>query len=648
MLLRQESLPQANIYSSKILFDQMEDRNKKRMNQILRRKKALSTRNKTTKFEEEKSSISPKREKEEANINIFSQFNQSIYNFNYTDENYPKKKLEIKNSVNDINNNNSTNQNSSILNKDSQEKEVNISNIEEDTTDILIPNPNQNINNNNASSNFNKNNKSIVNIDVVDCDESLNDESKETTNYFDSNEFAIKYLSSSLDSFIKLDNHLVAKAKYQNNCFTDSYSQALEMNYNDHINDFKTLHSKNYLVTEIIKEEREKEGETPLKNRNKKEKQKEKERHKNNFNSNNEEKEILKRMERRKAYSKRIRNNMLNKKLKDDLGINSSNKKNADKVVNKSKSCKKLIGNVNLIKGCKNNCIYKNNNFKKNGFYIKRKKNQDDISINNLNNIGRKTIGNINKKLSLNSSFNILSKTDKYKKTITGMNSSKNININNKNEKLYKGVCTSRSNLNIFKNNIISKNKDNLNMSMNNFYPKLIRKEKIRKSKSAKRINDISKKYTLNNNQEKNQNLTNKKLLIKMKKEKINQKNDINNSNRLLKKNPTMGRLTCVKKLNINKKNDSSKVDNLNKTVIISSNKNESSFLSNAVSYKNIKYKKYNNNNNNNIINSRNSMPFKAKTKKIVKNILNTGNKVINKLKMNKSFCFLANKDKKS
>ena len=202
MILRQESLPQANIYSSKILFDQMEDRNKKRMNQILRRKKALSTRNKATKFEEEKS-----------NINIYSQFNQSIYNFNYTNDNYPKKKLEIKNSLNDINNNNSTNHNSNILNKVSQEKEVNISNIEEDTSDILIPNQNQNINNNNVSSNLNKNNKSIINIDIINCDESLNDESKEISNYLDSNEFAIKYLSSSLDSFIKLDNHLVAKAK---------------------------------------------------------------------------------------------------------------------------------------------------------------------------------------------------------------------------------------------------------------------------------------------------------------------------------------------------------------------------------------------------------------------------------------------------
>ena len=242
-----------------------------------------------------------------------------------------------------------------------------------------------------------------------------------------------------------------------------------------------------------------------------------------------------------------------------------------------------------------------------------------------------------------------MSKTDKYKKTLTGMYSSKN--INNKNEKLFKGVCTSRSNLNIFKNNIISKNKNNLNMTMDNFNPKLIRKEKIRTSKSAKKINDITKKYTLNNNnQEKNKYLANEKLLIKMKKEKIDPNNGIKIRNRMLKKNPTMGRLTFVKKSNINKKDDISKVDNLNKTVIISSNKKESSFLSNAISYKNIKYKKYSNNNisNSNIINSRNSIPFKAKAKKIIKNILNTGNKAVNKLKLNKSFCFLANRDKNS
>ena len=200
MLLRKESLPKANIYSSKILFDQMEDRNKKRISQILRRKKALSTRNKTKIFEEEKLD-SPKKEKDEININTFNQFNKSIYNFNNLNENSPKKSY-IKNSINDINYNNSTNHNSSILNKDSQEKEINISNIEGNTTEILIPNKNQKINETNINSNINQENKSIINVDIIDnFDENFNDENKEK-NYLDSNEFAIKYLSSSLKSFI--------------------------------------------------------------------------------------------------------------------------------------------------------------------------------------------------------------------------------------------------------------------------------------------------------------------------------------------------------------------------------------------------------------------------------------------------------------
>ena len=54
MNLRRESLPQINIYLSKDLFYKMEDRNIKRKSQILKRKKALSTPNKTIKFEEEK------------------------------------------------------------------------------------------------------------------------------------------------------------------------------------------------------------------------------------------------------------------------------------------------------------------------------------------------------------------------------------------------------------------------------------------------------------------------------------------------------------------------------------------------------------------------------------------------------------------
>ena len=46
MLMQEESLPKANIYSSKVLFEQIDKRNKKRMAQMLKRKTALSTKNK--------------------------------------------------------------------------------------------------------------------------------------------------------------------------------------------------------------------------------------------------------------------------------------------------------------------------------------------------------------------------------------------------------------------------------------------------------------------------------------------------------------------------------------------------------------------------------------------------------------------------
>ena len=365
MSFRQESLPQANIYSSKILFEQTENRNQKRINQILKRKKALSTRNKTIKFDEEKSDVSPKNEKEEIDINSITKFNESIYCYNFNNEDKQKNLLEKKNIINDINNN-STNHNSSILNKDSQEKEVNVSNLDDDTSEILMPNKIEN----NINKSNDKNNKSIINIDIIDYDESFNLENKEN-NYLGSNEFAIKYLCSSLDSFVKLDNHLVAKAKFQNNCFTDSYSQALELNYED--NNMKSLFHKNYLVTDIIKEE--KEGETPLKIIKKKEKIK----YKNIFDENNEELEIMKRVERRRAYSRRIRNNFMKKNSKDELGSNIA-KKNIDKFLNKSKSCKKFKKNNTLKKlqvnelNDKNSGLYKSINIKKNSFYIKRKR----------------------------------------------------------------------------------------------------------------------------------------------------------------------------------------------------------------------------------------------------------------------------------
>ncbi len=653
MLLKQESLPQANIYSSKILFEQPEDRNKKRMNQILKRKKALSTRNKTTKIEEEKSDIFPKNEKEEIDLNTFCQFNSCIYGFNYINENEDNQKaIKEKKSImkNDTNNNNSTNHNSSILNKDSQEKEVNISNLEEDNSDIIISNQNnQNQNENNTAQNINsnkRNNNNVVNIDIINLDETFNDESKEN-NYYGSNEFAIKYLSSSLDSFVKLDNHLVAKAKYQNNCFTDSYSQALELNSGNSMSStYKTLFSKNYLVTEVIKEE--KESETPLKVV----KKKEKDRHKNNFNYNlsNEEIEMIKKVERRRAYSRRIRNNFMNKNLKEDFNLNSSKKNielDRNTHLNTSKSCKKFkknnIMNMTQIKGYneknKNYCSQKNLNINlKKSIHIKRKKNFDDISNSIYNNINRRTIFGFRNKIKLNNSFILNNKDDKnnlMRKTLTTINSSKN--IYKKRENILENLTNSRSNLNIFKKNTIQNNKINLNASMNNFHPKLVRKDKIRNSKSAKKLNNY-----LNNKdcglQKKSINL---KLSFKLK--NTNKSNNANNHT--LKKNPTMGRLTFYKVSKNNKKEDipkNVKKENLNKTVLVTKS-NTNYILNKTISSKNITCKKF----INNIINSRNSMPFKAKAKKIAKNILNNGNNsTISKLKSNRSSCYLINKNK--
>ena len=602
MNLRQESLPQANIYSSKVLFDLVEDRNIKRMNQILKRKKAFSTRKKSIKFEEQKIDISPRNEKEETNINIYSQFNKSIcncYNNNINDNII--KKCEIY-SLNDINNN-STNFNSNILNKDSQ---INFSNFEEETKDIINENSNIIINkseNNNASSIYKQNNN-IVNIDIIDCEEEIFNGSKENeNNYLNSNQFAIKYLSSSLDSFVKLDNHLVTKAKIQNNCFTDSYSQAIEFNFDNKVNNFKNILTKTYLVTEIIKEE--KEYETPLKI-NKKEKEK------NGQNINNEEIELMSRMARKRAYSKSIRNNILKKTSKDKFEIEHENEKITEKKLNPSKSYKKINKNSDINLTNKN--YSKNiNTFKTNCF--DSKKNNDET---NFNNIARKTICNFKKKINLNNSFNLFNRNDNnINKTLVTKKSS--TNIISKNEKICKKMSTSKSNLVIFNKNLTQKIKNDLNCSKNNIYSKTNRK--MQTSKSAKRINDLT---------------SNKNSIIK--KQQFNELNKI----KILKKNLTMGKINFMKRKMIKeteKNQKTTKNNDLNKTVSVKSNKNENSFLNNTISFRNIKCKKSIVNNK---INSKYSMPFKQKTKKIVKNILDKkNNKTSYKLKLNKSYCCL-------
>ena len=57
MLVREDSIPKPNVYSSKILFEQVDDRNKKRMAQMLRRKKAFSVKHNNSKEKEKKNSL---------------------------------------------------------------------------------------------------------------------------------------------------------------------------------------------------------------------------------------------------------------------------------------------------------------------------------------------------------------------------------------------------------------------------------------------------------------------------------------------------------------------------------------------------------------------------------------------------------------
>ena len=300
MLARNGSIPKPNVYSSTLLFEQADDRNKKRMAQMLKRKTALSAmKNKSQENDKCSSSLikSPisqhsnnnndllnnqKKDKNNNNINnlecekdINNKEKNEIdiigeikKNFNY-DRNMlnldcsPILSNTMFNENNNYYNNSSTNNsnNNSIINRDSQEKEINISNLENDSIDDIIINKEDNIPEEESLINQEKIfSKSLYNYDHDDD----NIKSKEERKIKEENEFALKYLTSSSDSFVQLDNHLVARAKAQGNEMTDSYLQAL---FPDLVLDpNKPLKTKNYEVSEIIKEEKEIEFDSPFGN----------------------------------------------------------------------------------------------------------------------------------------------------------------------------------------------------------------------------------------------------------------------------------------------------------------------------------------------------------------------------------------------
>ena len=466
-MVQEDSLPKANIYSSKILFEQVEIRNKKRMEQQLKRKTALSKKNKPKEQNcnnSLKTTInSPKneqsmqdllfinviRDKEIITNNTLSPNDKNIIidikidsELDKEKENEKDKEKEIlsqnfnnmikldnssgvSNIINENNNyynNSSTNNsiNNSVLLKDSQEKEVNISNLDNESIEEIIINKDR-------EDEEDTNKVKTSNLYDYDKDDDSNILiNKEENKIKEENEFALKYLSSSSDSFVQLGNNLVARARAQGGDMTDSYWQALFplLNFDNN----KSLKNKNYEVTDIIKEE--KEFDTPI-------------RIKNNNSKN----------------SKDSRNDIDNQS-KGSLDINlnisgiNSNSNSFHKFINNSPN-KKIISNYQLYKMKSNN---------KSKIKIMKKEN----SISDFKN---------KENLSFRKTSKIIKKNNTMSRITLNKKSSKNVCLN-----------TSSSSLNINKSKKTLNNKSIFNSSFPcNLYTKT--KTELKLDKDQKKIN---------------------------------------------------------------------------------------------------------------------------------------------------------------
>ena len=270
MCIKTSILPQANIYSSKTLFDNLEDRNQKRIAQIIKRKKALLLKNKnlntTIKDKSSEEMITPSTKEISTNINNnILNLSKSEIKQNESDNKIfssvkPKHeifslsfKLESKN-TNTINESN----NYGINHEDLIEKEINISNLNDNENYIddinIYEKDKMNIKKKKRIILNDKIHNKINNIKRINENSDLEKINKEKNNIYERNKFAIEFLSSNLVSFVELKNKLVAKAKYSKNYFTLSYSQALFLDYNKK-NEKEKAH--NYEVNDIIKEENE-------------------------------------------------------------------------------------------------------------------------------------------------------------------------------------------------------------------------------------------------------------------------------------------------------------------------------------------------------------------------------------------------------
>ena len=268
--------------SSNCIFENSDERNKKRFSQFSKRKNALSLDKNITQKNKNKFKFSKKAQNETKNsIDIINVFNLIINKYNNEPKENPKM---INNSINKDNDNN------------------------------LI--------------------KNIINLDEEN--DLLFEYDNNITN---KNEFALRYLTSKNNnkSFIKLGNNLTTRVKMQNNDFTDSYILALGLNESNNKKD----KYKFYQNFEAIKEEKEKENDINI-NTTKFKKAK----FLSKFNTNNNKiknvKKIKLNLSLEKNQQKNCRNNSLKKSL---LLINNYYKQKCENKKTKLKIIKLNIPN---------------------------------------------------------------------------------------------------------------------------------------------------------------------------------------------------------------------------------------------------------------------------------------------------------------
>ena len=460
MLVREDSIPKPIIYSNKLLFDQGDDRNKKRMAQMLKRKTALSTKNKkeheknisptkspliqksNKKYDSFITNINPKNDVNNKNIDntvgdndlasgIKLENNNNIcdikklYNCENNIINLDCSPILSNNGIfneNNYYNNSSTNNsnNNSIINRDSQEKEVNISNLDNDSIDDIIINKEDN-NPEEDCLNINNENEKIFSKSLYNYEhDSDNIYNKEEKKIKEENEYALKYLTSSSDSFVQLDNHLVARAKAQGGEITESYYQALFPNLM--LDSNKTLKNKNYDGIEIIKEERE--IDSPFRNSGYFSKKSKTSRISLDINSNLKKEDYIENIKKGKKSLVKTKSNamLLNKRL------NINNKEKNKKMLKDTKN-KTVSSFKNIKKIIKNNTIeIKRNKIEKN----EKEKLTTNNSHLNLN-INKIINNKMNLKIKNDLKFNSTYTSNLYLKGKTERRQNKNIRNQNQN-----------------------------------------------------------------------------------------------------------------------------------------------------------------------------------------------------------------------